>query len=371
MTTKTVPRPKDGASPAANTLIADQINCEPHLLAVGDDLTPATMINANPMDEPLRGSLLPEAICGAKSILAAPPVPLTPDQRHPETHGSGVGGLPSPGHIGRDFPKTFAGRSYSVDQGPGEAQVRSVGGKLSGDNVTTENQDPSVTAELLFCAEFLDDTERVRIANDNRLRSMAAVGIDTTPYQQQAAPFAQIEHQATLALQRALRKHPLGPFVKRTTGIGEKQGARLIASIGDLTYNHLEDRPRRGPAELWAYCGFIPGQRRQKGIKSNWNASAKMRAFLIAEKTITMTGEPDKNGKPSALSPYRATYDNARHKYATATHDRPCPQCGPKGKPAQPGSPLSLGHQHARALRVVAKEILKDMFLEAKALDNG
>jgi hypothetical protein len=144
-----------------------------------------------------------------------------------------------------------------------------------------------------------------------------------------------IEHQATLALQRAVRKHPLGDWIKRTVGIGEKQGARLIAAIGDVSYNHAEDRPRRGPAELWAYCGFRPDQKRRKGVQSNWNAQAKMRAFLIAESCVKHT-----------TSPYRAVYDQARASWA--------------------GRETSAGHQHNHALRRVAKAVLKDLFVEAR-----
>jgi hypothetical protein len=32
------------------------------------------------------------------------------------------------------------------------------------------------------------------------------------------------------------------------------------------------------------------------------------------------------------------------------------------------GTPLSPGHQHARAVRIVAKEILKDLWIEARNL---
>lgn len=42
-----------------------------------------------------------------------------------------------------------------------------------------------------------------------------------------------------------------------------------------------------------------------------------------------------------------------------------------KGKPAQPGSPLSLGHQHARARRLIAKTILRDLFEEAKRIHEA
>jgi hypothetical protein len=92
-----------------------------------------------------------------------------------------------------------------------------------------------------------------------------------------------------------------------------------------------------------------------KGQKANWNPDARMRAHLVAESCIKqMTGT------------YRPVYEAGRVKYVDALHPATCHRCGPKGKPAQPGTPLSDGHKHARALRLVAKAILKDMYLEAK-----
>jgi hypothetical protein len=192
---------------------------------------------------------------------------------------------------------------------------------------------------LLVAAAALDDIEKARNALSNRVGAMERDGLHITKeYETQKAilaGLAAIEHEATLALQRTLRKHPLGPWVKQTVGVGEKQGARLIAAIGDVYWNTLEDRPRRGPAELWAYCGYAPGQKRRKGVKGNWNAQAKMRAYLIAESCIKQRH-----------SPYRAVYDAARANWVD--HD------------------TTDGHKHNHALRLVAKAVLRDLFLAAK-----
>lgn len=208
----------------------------------------------------------------------------------------------------------------------------------------------SLSAELLFCSEFLTDCESLRIATENRLRSLGEEGLEESRcavYAQQVDALRALEHQATLALQRVVRKDPMGPWIKSTVGIGEKQGARLLAALGDpcIRCEELDEdgnaiapaRPRRGPAELWAYCGFAPGQKRKKGVKSNWNAAAKMRAFLCAESCIKQMH-----------SPYRDVYDSARANWA----DRD----------------VKDGHKHNHALRLVSKAILKDMFLEARRL---
>jgi hypothetical protein len=93
-----------------------------------------------------------------------------------------------------------------------------------------------------------------------------------------------------------------------------------------------------------------------------------MRAYLIAETCIKFDGKPDKNDRPRPLSPYRAVYDAGRVKYAEAVHPAACRRCGPAGHPAAAGSPLSSGHQHARALRLVMKEILRDLWSESRRI---
>jgi hypothetical protein len=206
-----------------------------------------------------------------------------------------------------------------------------------------------------------------------------------------------IEHEMELALKRQMRLHPIGPWQAATLGIGEKQLARLLAAIGDPYWNTAADKPRT-VSQLWAFCGLhvLPagGQaafdtqtspaasgdpttapppdqtasdaqasavgvaaRRRRGERANWSATAKMRSWLIATKCVIVT-----------RSPYRAVYDAARAKYVEAVHPAACPQCGPAGKPALPGSPLSLGHKHARAVRIVQKAILKDLWLESRRL---
>lgn len=252
--------------------------------------------------------------------------------------------------------------------------------------------------QLMFMAESLDDIEDVRVAMENRLRSILrttlqasgmdpdeiikgftgkqlvefAVGVspDLRRCAELAATTIHLEHQATLDLQRAMRSHPLSEFVETTKGIGLKQGARLIAAIGDPymkaavvdrdTGELLEpERPRRGPAELWAYCGFVPGQKRKKGIKSNWNPQAKMRAFLIAKSVEHL---------PAGSAPLRVLYDETKIKKHGMIHDAPCQQCAGKGKPPENaiGVPWKDGHIQAHALRIVAKTILKDLYIAAR-----
>ena len=210
---------------------------------------------------------------------------------------------------------------------------------------------------LLILADAVDDLERVRIATANRIRALVEdKGLrGSREHDQLVALLAQLEgleHAQALELRRAMRAHPLGPFVRRTIGMGEKQTARLLAAIGDPyvkpavidadTGDVIEpERPRRGPAELWAYCGLhvIEGRRprRMRGERANWSNTAKMRALLCAESCVK-----------AMRSPYRAVYDAARANWAERdTTDL---------------------HKHRHALAVVAKAILRDLYVEAKAV---
>lgn len=230
---------------------------------------------------------------------------------------------------------------------------------------------------LVVLADSLDDVEALRTATANQLHSLTREADDkggkglspdhvaAVMLAERLAVLEQFEHQTVLELRRALRAHPLGPWVKRTVGIGEKQGARLIAAIGDPAWNGAENRPRRGPAELWAYCGYAPGQRRRKGVRSNWNAEAKARAFLCAEKARIagvrkLPGLDDDTAgynvaAREAITPLGEVYLKARANWES--HE--CAGC--KG-------PCSDSHKDRHALRCVAKEILKDLWRETQAI---
>lgn len=276
---------------------------------------------------------------------------------------------------------------------------------------------------LALAADILDDLEKVKIANENRLRQMTrsvedsdgevrGFGFheshpDVARLASMVEALGRLEHDATLNLQRQLRKHPLHAWAKSQRGVGEKQAARLLAAIGDPYIRPewtnkddvtLPEGPRTVSA-LWAYCGLhvlpvgdsdhVTGDpqsrtigvapRRQRNQQSNWSEIARMRVWNVADKckvagfnakTCTSMAKSDTgiaiHSKGCECGPYRLIYDAARLKYANAVHPIDCVRCGPKGKPALAGSPLSLAHQDARALRAVMKAIIKDLWLAAQ-----
>lgn len=285
---------------------------------------------------------------------------------------------------------------------PGYAEQESISDQFPADGQKTRVAD----GLLLIAADTLDDIERVRIATANRLQSLVTPpsegerggwfgkGIppehpDIQQVQAILGGVERLEHEAERNLKRAMRAHYLGGWVARTIGVGEKQAARLLAAIGDPAGG-------RTVRQLYRYCGMDvvdqanrvsqnevvdgngrhPEQRsrdgqgvsigvapqRIRGQKITWNPTARVRVWLIAVSCVKQ-----------AHSPYRAVYDAGRKKYADATHPMPCKRCGPAGTPAELGSKLSAGHQHARAMRLVAKQILKDLWNEARRIQpqNG
>lgn len=266
---------------------------------------------------------------------------------------------------------------------------------------TAESRDMMTlaTSAVYLLAAQLDGIEDLRKATENRFRQATRSvadsdgeirGLGLKPDGREVAAvittahaLVDIEKQAILALQRAMRSHPLGPWQKAQIGVGEKQLGRLLAAIGDPYWNSLHDRPRT-VSELWAYAGLhtvptnppsgTPDQgthdaqrratrgaaRRKKGVKSNWSTDAKTRAYLIAESCVKQT-----------RSPYRKVYDLRREATEARTHDRPCPQCNGAGKTELLLTPWRAGHQHADALRIVSKTVLRDLWIAARDWHAG
>ena len=220
--------------------------------------------------------------------------------------------------------------------------------------VAPARPDPAVDAFVAVYAALVDDAERARIALAHRLDRLTRTdewgrGIPAEHPEMQILS-AQLEanaaHEAGLIaqLQRAVDRHPLGAWQRSVVGVGAKQLGRLLGCIGNPYWHGPEDRPRTVD-QLRAYCGYSvvggQAQRLRAGVQANWNGAARKRAYLIAESCIKQ-----------ARSPYRPVYDAARVRYAgVIVRDEP----------------ISDGHAHLRALRAVAKELLLDLWREARA----
>lgn len=210
---------------------------------------------------------------------------------------------------------------------------------------TNQGGSAAVYAAILYWADNLGDLEAARMAVENRYRSLTAEpekwgkGMPAPHGSEQLIAQARVaEHHAELALKRAVRLLPYGRFVIDTKGLGEKTVGRLLGLIGDPSWHSRDNRPRT-LRELYAYCGMhvVAGAapKRRKGERSNWNGKARTRLHVIAECIVKCR-----------QSPYRIVYDQA--KASTETLEIP---------------PI---HKHNRALRIVQKAVLRDLWLVAQ-----
>lgn len=336
--------PSEGAS-AGSSLPADQGDLDTHGRCVDGDLN----------DRASHKIRAPHAD-GADAV---PNVPA--DQSGRDTHDRCVDG-------DLDDPTANVGAT-SIERarsGRRAGQRDHHAGDTQGDGVSLF--DPT----LSVLAEALDDAEQVRKSQANRLRTLTATGVDKDGVVRghglpedhpavmvlvsQVDALEALDRQLTRALEKQLKGHALGPWVQASRGLGLKTIARLLAAVGDPYWHDRDQRPRT-VGELFAFCGVAgPGYVKRRGEPVRWNPTARMRLWNIVQPIIKTSG------------PYRDVYDAGRARYADAVHSAPCVRCGPAGHPAAEGSPLSAAHQHARATRLVMREVLRDLWAEAKRI---
>lgn len=250
---------------------------------------------------------------------------------------------------------------------------------------------------LGMLAATVDDLEDLRKAAENRLRQFTRTETDSDGEERgfglddnhpsvktQRIVLDNIDtayKKSVTNLERAMKNHPLGPWVQSQKGLGLKTIARLLASIGDPywmvrhekqgdTLVVIEDRPRT-VSELWAYCGLAVvegvGQRPRKGQVSNWKSEAKMRCWNVVQPIIQTRTTIRKNG---GATKYGDLYDELKESMQGATYGPEYEGRMFKGKPIEVGQPLSKGHIEARVQRRVMKQILKDLWIESKRLHD-
>lgn len=227
---------------------------------------------------------------------------------------------------------------------------------------------------LRALTEAFEDAQRMRISIENRVERAP---IDPAMIEPHVERLRATERGISLIARRVMRAN-VDPRIlawqKATIGIGEHLLARLLGRIGHPRWatvhawegegaeRHLvavETRERR-VSDLWSYCGHgDPARKARRGMSAEEAAAlgdprAKMIVHLLAESCMKQP-----------RSPYRAVYDERRVTTDGRVHAAPCVRCGPSGKPAPEGSPWSLAHQHADALRIVGKEILRDLWTVA------
>lgn len=312
---------------------------------------------------------------------------LPTDQCYPGTHSTPVGGLHlTASHTppGIHVP-CAAGHHLPTDQLHPETQPAPVGGHHL---AVPPDQPPNASprthkrcgddgwGELRICADLLHRAQQERIAVGNLLRTS-----DRDLFGPHLAQLEATEHAARLMLRRCYRRvvpASLKALQKTEAGLGEDSFARILGHLGDpyIATPHwwegtgtnrtlMVGEPYvRTISQLWQYCGHGAPGRVAKGMTADQlaglgNPTLKMLVHLQAEFCMKQKGR------------YRLLYEAIRGQVEDKVHSIPCVRCGPSGKPAQEGTPWAKGHQHAHALRVLGKELLRDMWLARHAEVNG
>lgn len=321
--------------------------------------------------------------------------------RHSETHVPFAGDTPQPTPDAKPMPSSVEGEV------PGSSQP------------TLETHTVPAAAEFLdlrIWAESFHDAQENRKALVNR---MERGGVDAALLEGHRSQLETSEHAFKLAMVRSyrlvVRTHmpAVEEWQKASFGIGEHLLARLLGHLGhplvatpyvwqtDAPDGHNCDPDRCGDrhlvalkpftrtvGQLWQYCGHGAPAKRRKGMSQAeafelGSPSCKMLVHLLAEATIkcqpqpidvakpkmeavgaTSTPQPKLQAKPNRRSVggkyyYRAVYDQRK----AATEGRRfngCTTCK--------GDTCSDGHRHADALRIVGKEILRDLWTHAQRM---
>ena len=326
--------------------------------------------------------------------------PLPTDHKHRDSQRPRVGGQLLPG--GQSALATHnrpaAGDLLATDHQGCDAQSVRVGGEPSPVVESpapptavpkTKRQAAGGWLELRIWAEMLHDAQLARIAAVNRAERG---GVDAGVYAAHVAQMESVEHACALALRRSFRRvapPELVAWQKAEKGVGEHLLARLLGHLGDpliATPHRWMERPPEGhicdparcgatrhlvgfePSErsvsqLWAYCGHgDPNRRKFKGMTADdamglGSPGCKMLLWNLS--VACMKQQPG--------AKFRDVYEARRVTTVERVHAAPCVRCGPSGKPAAEGSPWSKAHQHADALRIVGKELLRDLWTLRKA----
>lgn len=211
---------------------------------------------------------------------------------------------------------------------------------------------------LRIAAEQFEDAQKARIAAVNRAERG---GVDAETYQDAIEAQERAEKVYKKVLRNTYRRvapERVLEWQKEIMPYGEHLVARLLGVIGDpaTAYPHhwedgdgeekrvlIEDEPyERTLSQLWAYCGHGDARRKKRQGMSQeeafelGNPRAKMITHLLAEARMKARCER-----------YRPVYDREREKWA----DRE----------------TSDGHKHNHALRIMGKEILRDLHEVAAA----
>lgn len=214
---------------------------------------------------------------------------------------------------------------------------------LAWSHVTCHQEKHEITqkidSDLMRYGRLLSDLEKSRVGLGNRLNAIQRFEnnpLASNDIKNIVSPLENMEILYTKALVKEWKQHPLSDWCSGIKGLSSgKNIARLIASTG-------EPSDREFVSSFLQYCGYGAPSKRTKGSKSWWNPEAKKRVYLIVDSFVKHRTEP-----------YRTLYDSVKEE-ARVKH-----------------SDWTDGHIDNHARRLTGKQFLKDLWNEAKRIEDS
>jgi hypothetical protein len=236
--------------------------------------------------------------------------------------------------------------------------------------------------QIISLADQLTDREKARIAIQNQMRSLGGTDFARLPSYAGAVSgvkfFEAAEKSVTKQLESVVKAHPIWPFFADARGCGPKSAGRLLGLLGNpLCYIDQEgELIERTVGSLWHYCGYAPGHdKRTKGEQMTYNPTARKQLFVITGCFIKSGGH------------YKDVYDARKLETVGRPHAAVCKNsvrpvagkpagsngCGTQEHPewGAIGAPWRPNHCHYDAIRITAKEFLKDLWVAAGEQEAG
>jgi hypothetical protein len=325
------------------------------------------------------------------------------------------------GHGAYEAQTTSARAGHSPDE------IHSVNARAGQGSDETQNQYARAgydAAALIALVAMWEDTQQQRKRDGNRLGALLAHGgqgeaLDVLTEHVER----EVKNEKTLsvAIQRETGKHPMYPFRLGIPGLGAHNFGIVLALLegdpyiafpktwvegkGKRVDGHQKKRelvrldPRvRTVSQLWSYASLNPERPQRREGMSQEEHLARGKAYLGARVRLAVEGvlkmmcgvchddvdarasrneNGDKVYAPWAPPPpectcakdgfvYRALFNEKRLRYEDAVHERPCRGKGTCGLDV--GTPWRPGHKRQAAVNIVAKQLLADMYDEAKRL---
>lgn len=129
-----------------------------------------------------------------------------------------------------------------------------------------------------------------RIASTNQVRSILKAQEETSeePHETLAFfgdQFKTLEKQIQSALDHYSSSLALGVWAREHIGIGPVIAAGLLA--------HIDVTKAPSASSVWRFAGYAPGQKKQKGVKRDWNADLKVLCWKMGDSFVKFSGRED------------------------------------------------------------------------------